>query len=181
MKSEHIKSFGEFTRSQRILEADGFGTLPYLEKKDGNVYYYFFKLDSEKDKSQKGYMLTIGKYSQYEDTPGAKNSYSVLNVNEIGVEVIDDIAIDKKDIPNLNDTSFQLTDNELSRFFEQCSKAVSDYLEQNPKVVRFYDEMQDNLDAKNYLEYLKSVLVGKLGGEWTAQEGSNKKVVVISR
>lgn len=181
MKSEHIKSFGEFTRSQRILEADGFGTLPYLEKKDGNVYYYFFKLDSEKDKSQKGYMLTIGKYSQYEDTPGAKNSYSVLNVNEIGVEVIDDIAIDKKDIPNLNDTSFQLTDNELSRFFEQCSKAVSDYLEQNPKVVRFYDEMQDNLDAKDYLEYLKSVLVGKLGGEWTAQEGSNKKVVVISR
>ena len=181
MKSEHIKSFGEFTRSQRILEADGFGTLPYLEKKDGNVYYYFFKLDSEKDKAQKGYMLTIGKYSQYEDTPGAKNSYSVLNVNEIGVEVIDDIAIDKKDIPNLNDTSFQLTDNELSRFFEQCSKAVSDYLEQNPKVVRFYDEMQDNLDAKDYLEYLKSVLVGKLGGEWTAQEGSNKKVVVISR
>ena len=181
MKSEHIKSFEDFSKSYRVLESDGFGTMPYLEKKDGNVYYYFFKLDPEKGEEQKGYMLTLGKYSQYEDTPGAKNSYSVINVNQIGTEIIDDIAVDKKEIPNLNNTTFKLSDNELSRFFEQCGKAVSNYLEQNPKVVRFYDEMQDNLDAKNYLEYLKSVLVGILGGEWTAQEGSNKKVVVISR
>jgi len=180
-KPQFIKNFDEYSKIHGVLEADGFGTLPYLEKKDGNVYYYFFKLDSEKDKSQKGYMLTIGKYSQYEDTPGAKNSYAVLNVNQIGTELIDDIAIDKKDIPNLNNTSFKLTDNEFSRFLEQCGKAISDYLEQNPKVVRFYDEMQDNIDADNYLEYLKSVLVGSLGGEWTAQDGSNKKVVVISR
>ena len=126
-------------------------------------------------------MLTAGKYSQYEDTPGAKNSYAVLNTNEIGVELIDDIAIDKKEIPNLNETPFKLSDGELSRFFEVCAKAISDYLEQNPKVVRFYDEMQNNMEVSNYLEYLKSVLVGKLGGEWSAQEGSNKKVVVISR
>ncbi len=181
MKSEHIKSFEDFSKSYRVLESDGFGTMPYLEKKDGNVYYYFFKLDPEKGEEQKGYMLTLGKYSQYEDTPGAKNSYAVINANEIGSEIIDDIAVDKKEIPNLNSTTFKLSDNELSRFFEQCGKAVANYLEQNPKVVRFYDEMQDNLDAKNYLEYLKSVLVGSLGGEWTAQEGSNKKVVVISR
>jgi hypothetical protein len=181
VKSEHIKSFEDFSKSYRVLESDGFGTMPYLEKKNGNVYYYFFKLDSEKGEEQKGYMLTLGKYSQYEDTPGAKNSYSVMNVNQIGSEIIDDIAVDKKEIPNLNSTTFKLSDNELSRFLEQCGKAVGDYLEQNPKVVRFYDEMQDNLDAKNYLEYLKSVLVGSLGGEWTAQEGSNKKVVVISR
>jgi len=181
VKSEHIKSFEDFSKSYGISESDGFGTMPYLEKKDGNVYYYFFKLDPEKGEEQKGYMLTLGKYSQYEDTPGAKNSYAVINANEIGSEIIDDIAVDKKEIPNLNSTTFKLSDNELSRFFEQCGKAVANYLEQNPKVVRFYDEMQDNLDAKNYLEYLKSVLVGSLGGEWTAQEGSNKKVVVISR
>jgi len=176
-----VKNFEEFTQIYGVLEADGFGTLPYLEKRDGNVYYYFFKLDAEKGGSQKGYMITIGKYSQYEDTPGAKNSYAVLNANEIGVELIDDIAIDKKDIPNLNDTVFKLSEGELSRFLEQTSKAISDYLEQNPKVTRFYDEMQDNLDTSNYLEYVKSVLGGKLGGEWTAQEGSNKKVIVISR
>jgi hypothetical protein len=180
-KPQFIKNFDEYSKSYVVLESDGFGTMPYLEKKDGNVYYYFFKLDPEKGEEQKGYMLTLGKYSQYEDTPGAKNSYSVINVNQIGTEIIDDIAVDKKEIPNLNNTTFKLSDNELSRFFEQCGKAVANYLEQNPKVVRFYDEMQDNLDAKNYLEYLKSVLVGSLGGEWTAQEGSNKKVVVISR
>jgi hypothetical protein len=153
-----IKSFKDFSKSLTIQESDGFGTLPYLEKRDGNIYYYFFKLDSEGEKEQKGYMLTIGKYSQYEDTPGAKNSYSVLNVNEIGTELVDDIAIDKQDIPNLNDTIFNLSDSQLSRFLEQCAKAVGDYLEQNSKVVRFYDEMQTNIDAKNYLEFLKSVV-----------------------
>lgn len=178
---QKIKNFEDFSRLNKIHESDGFGTLPFLEKKKGNVYYYFFKLVQEKDKSQKGYMLTIGKYSHYEDTPGAKNSYSVLNVNQIGTEIIDDIAVDKSDIPILNETKFKFTENEISRFFGQCGKALLVYLEQNPKVVRFYDEMQDNIESKNYLEYLRSVLVGRLGGEWTAQEGSNKNVVIISR
>ena len=59
-----IKSFEDFSKSLTIQESDGFGTLPYLEKRDGNIYYYFFKLDSDGGKEQKGYMLTIGKYSQ---------------------------------------------------------------------------------------------------------------------
>ena len=160
-----IKNFEAFSKSMSLQEADGFGTMPFLEKKNGNVYYYFFKLDPEKGEEQKGYMVTIGKYSEYEDTPGAKNSYGVINANQIGPEIIDDIAVDKKEIPNLNKTSFKLSENELSRFFEQIGKAVANYLEQNAKVVRFYDEMQDNLETKNYLEYLKSVLVGSLGGE----------------
>lgn len=181
MKTIHIKNFEDFEKTHGILESDGFGTLPFLEKKDGNIYYYFFKLDSQKKEEQKGFMLAIGKYSQYEETPGAKNSYAVLNVNEIGVELIDDIAIGNEEIPNLDEGKFKLEDNELSRFLEQCSKSISNYLEQNAKVVRFYDEMQDNLECDNYLEYLKSIVVGQLGGEWAAQEGSNKKVVIISR
>ena len=48
-----VKNFDDFSREYGISEADGFGTLPYLEKKDGNVYYYFFKLDTEKGGSQR--------------------------------------------------------------------------------------------------------------------------------
>ena len=33
-----IKSFEDFSRSMSIQEADGFGTMPYLEKRDGSVY-----------------------------------------------------------------------------------------------------------------------------------------------
>ena len=102
---KQIKNFDQFERGYKVLESDGFGTMPYLEKKNGNIYYYFFKLDPVKGEEQKGYMLTLGKYSQYEDTPGAKNSYAVINVNEIGSEIIDDIAIDKKEIPSLLEVS----------------------------------------------------------------------------
>lgn len=180
--AKFIKNFDEFSKFNGVNESDGFGTLPFLEEKNGNVFYYFFKMDTEDKKNpQKGFMITIGKYSQYEDTPGSKNSYGVINANQIGTEVIDDVALDKKDIPTLNETKFKLSDGELSRFLEQTSKAVASYLEQNPKVVRFYDEMQDNIETSNYLEYLKSVLVSSLGGSWSAQEGSNKKVVVLSR
>ena len=50
---KQIKNFDQFERGYRVLESDGFGTMPYLEKKDGNIYYYFFKLDPEKGEEQK--------------------------------------------------------------------------------------------------------------------------------
>jgi hypothetical protein len=51
---KQIKNFDQFESEYRVLESDGFGTMPYLEKKNGNIYYYFFKLDPEKGEEQKG-------------------------------------------------------------------------------------------------------------------------------
>jgi hypothetical protein len=76
-------------------------------------------------------MLSVGKYSQYEIMEGPKNSYAVLNVNEIAPEIIEDIAIKKSEIPEFNDVKFKLKDNDLSRFLEQVAKALQNYLEKN--------------------------------------------------
>lgn len=177
---KRIQNFSDFLKSSSVNEGDGFGTFPFLLVKDGDIYNYLFQLELENG-SQKGFMLVVGKYSQYETMEGPKNSYAILNVNEIAPEIIEDIAIKKSEIPDLNDVKFTLKDNDLSRFLEQVSKALLNYLEKNPKVIRIFDEMQDNMDIENYEEMVKSVLLSFLGPEWSMQEGSHKGTFIISR
>lgn len=177
MKSK-VLSFSDFHK--KINEGDGFGTLPFLQEKDGDIYYYLFQLELEKGKSV-GIMFMIGKYSQFETTEGPKNSYAVLNVNQIAPEIIEDIAMGRTDLPLLNDEKFSLDGNDLSRFFEQISKAILTYLEKNPKVIRIFDEMETNLDIDNYEETMKSILLSYIGPEWSIQQGSQEKTYIISR
>lgn len=177
---KRIQSFSDFTKSNTVNEGDGFGTYPFLLMKEGDIYNYLFQLELENG-AQKGFMLVVGKYSQYENMEGPKNSYAILNVNEVAPEIIEDIAIKKSEVPDLNNQKFSLKDNDLSRFLEQISKALLNYLEKNPKVIRIFDEMQDNADIENYEEMLKSVLISFLGPEWAMQEGSHKGTFIISR
>lgn len=175
-----IQNFTDFIKKSKINEGDGFGTFPFLLIKSGDIYNYLFQLELENGE-QKGFMVVIGKYSKYESAEGPKNSYAVINVNEISTEIIEDIAIKKSDIPDLNDQKFELKDNNLSRFLEKIAKSVINYLEKNPKVVRIFDEMQDNLDIENYEDMVKSVLLSFLGPEWSMQEGSHKGTFIFSR
>jgi hypothetical protein len=112
---------------------------------------------------------------------GPKNSYAVLNVNEIAPEIIEDIAMGKAEIPEMSDGKFRLRDNDMSRYFEQISKAILSYLEKNPKVIRIFDEMQDHLEVENYGENMKSILLSFIGPEWSIQEGSHEGTFIISR
>lgn len=177
-----IASFGQFINSMN--ESDGFGTSPFLLEKEGDVYHYFFNLDQEKSEDQLGFHLVVGKYSDNEVIEGPKNSYCVLTLNQISPEIIEDIAVKKEDVPQTNKDKFKMGGNEISRLMESIFKCVNSYLEANPKVTRIYDEMQDNLelDGKGeYMEYMKSIAISQLGGNWSIQQGSTKKSVIISR
>jgi hypothetical protein len=176
---DKLKKFQDFVDS-KINESDGFGTYPFLLKKEGDLYYYFYQLELENG-GQKGFMLVVGKYSKYETLEGPKNSHAVLNINEISPEIIEDIAINKEDIPEINEEKFSLSDNNLSRFMEQISKCLDNYLNKNPKVVRIFDEMSDNLEIENYEEYFRSIVLSNLGKDWSMQDGSTKEVFIISR
>jgi hypothetical protein len=176
-----IKKFAEFT-SERIVESDGFGTLPFLEKKNGNIYSYFFKIDSDSGK-QRGFFLSLGKYSEFQDTPGPKNSYSVIRINEISERIIEDLAIDKAEIPLLNKEKFSVEGNEGSRLLEVIAKALLDYLQKNPQVIRFFDEIKVNAEfpGRDYLQDMKTTASEFLGPEWSVQEGTNSETLIISR
>jgi hypothetical protein len=177
-----ILRFNEFNSG--LYESDGFGTSPFLLKKVSDVYHYFFNIESEDEKGHMGYHLTIGKYSDKEMITGAKNSYCVLALNQISPEIIEDLAIDKEEIPDQHDEKFEASGGEVSRLMEICSKCILNYLELNPKVSRIYDEIQQNLSFQGkgtYIEYMKSIVISYLGENWRVQEGSTKNSVLISR
>jgi hypothetical protein len=165
----------------QLNEADGFGTLPFLFKKDGDLCYYFFQIDKEKG-GQQGYVFLIGKYSRFENMEGPKNSYAVINLNQIEPEVIEDIAIENtKNLPEANSNKFKLKGGELARLYKQIGKCLLNYLEKNPKTIRIVDEMNQNLVLNNYEEYTRSMLISILGDEWHLQPGSRKGVYVLNR
>jgi hypothetical protein len=177
-----IATFCQFINNMN--ESDGFGTSPFLLEKSGDIYNYFFNLDIEKSEDQSGFHLIIGKYSDQEVIEGPKNSYCVLTINQISPEIIDDIAVKKEDIPQTNSEKFKMGGNDISRLMEYVFKCVTDYLESNPKVTRIYDEMQDNLFLEGkgeYIEYMKSLAISQLGGNWSIQQGATKNSVIISR
>lgn len=181
--NKFISNFKDFSKDL-ISESDGFGTSDFLMKKVSDVYHYFFTLEDEDGENSMGYHLIIGKYSESEVIEGAKNSYCVLNINEIAPELIEDIAIDKEGIPATNDVEFRIESNELSRLMEYTFKCVSDYLTYNPKIVRIYDELQKNLDYKGkgeYVEYMKSIALSNLGSRWSVQNGISEDSIIISR
>ena len=170
--------------SKTIHESDGFGTSPFLLVKNGDIYNYFFNIENEKGGEEKGFHFIVGKYSNNEVIDGPKNSYCVLTLNEISQELIEDIAVEKEEVPQPNTMKFKAGGNEVSSIVEYASKCLSSYLEANPKINRIYDEIQDNLefDGKGeYIEFMKSIVLSYLGSNWSVQQGSSKKSVLISR
>ena len=182
--NKFISSFKDFNTNNPIHESDGFGTSDFLMRKISDVYHYFFTLDNSDGENPMGYHLIIGKYSEDEVIEGAKNSYCVLNINQISPELIEDIAIDKESIPTPNDNEFRSDSNELSRIMEFTFKCVQDYLTYNPKIVRIFDEIQKNLKFKGkgeYTEYMKSIALANLGSRWSVQQGTDSESIIISR
>ena len=100
-----IKRFHDFVNS--VFEADGYGTSPFLLKKEKDIYNYFFYIDTEKEGIQNAFRLLIGKYSDHQTIDGAKNSYCVLSINKISSEMLEDIAVSKEDLPPTNSENFK--------------------------------------------------------------------------
>lgn len=108
--NKFVTKFSDF--SFQMNESDGFGTSPFLMKKQSDIYHYFFNLDKENGETE-AYHLIVGKYSDREVIEGPKNSYCVLTINQISPEIVEDIAADKEDIPKMNSQKFKMDSGEL--------------------------------------------------------------------
>ena len=182
-----IKDFNEFLVNSKAVnktvnEGDGFGTLPFLLVKKDGVFHYLFNMETV-DSKESGFHLSVGKYSEYEPIDGPKNSYAVLNINEVSNEIIENVSMGIGEIPELNKEKIEVLPEVQSRLMETISKCLMNYLEAEPKVTRIYDEMQDNLElvGSDYMEYMKSIVISFLGDEWSVQKGSDNNLVLLLR
>ena len=177
-----IKKFNEFLDS--VFESDGFGTKPFLLRKEKDIFNYLFYIDTGEEGKQDAFRLMIGKYSSHQVIDQPKNSYCVLSVNKISSEQLEDISVTKADLPPTTSAEFKMSESDVSRLFETVSKCILDYLEYNAKVSKIYDEIQDNLVFKGegtYMEFMKSIVISYLGEDWSVQEGVDKNSILISR
>lgn len=180
---ENRKNLGKF-EEHNVAESDGFGTSQFFSIKDEERTHYYFTLERDnKDGEQNiGVHLQFGNYSEYEAVEGPKNSYFVMNMNQISVEKVQDLSRGTGEPGLIGREKFKVDDAEMSRLYKLISKCILDHLENEPKVTRIYDELQDNLEFDgDYIEYMKSIVISFLGEEWTVQEGSHENLVLLIR
>lgn len=182
IKDNKILKFNDFI----LFEASGFGTAPFFKIKENDVIHYFFKIDAdleERKKERINFHLKFGHYSKNEHIDGPKNSYMVMEINEISTEEIEDLARDLRTPTEINNIKIKLTKREISRLYKQIAKCIIDYLDGEPKISRIYDELQTNIEFGeiDYNEYIKSIIHSYLNNTWSIQDTSNKNVKLLMR
>jgi len=172
----HIKLFEQF-----LMEEDGFGRDFFVKKKEGKVSKYFFKIDGEEESL--GFIINIGKLSRESSIDEAENSYCVLSAEPIKIRVLDDYLVKGTDYKSREDDDFDLTKSEFMRFYKILSEAIKDYLQNNPKVSKIYDEILMNLDmeTKEYEDNVKSLIDEWSYEKWSVQDVSDKRTLLYSR
>ncbi len=173
---KHIKLYENF-----LLETDGFGRDYFVKKKDGKSSKYFFKIEGQE--STLCFVLTIGKRSRKISIESAENSYGVISVEAIKEPIMDDYLVNDTEYKSKDDETFILTKSEIMRFYSIVSEAIKDYLESNPKISIFYDEMLFNIEMEipDYKRIVKNLMDNWSYGKWSIQEGSSDKIMIYSR
>lgn len=121
----------------------GYGDQPFMFFKNGDTGIYMFKV------AERGFVLTAGKFSKFTQPSENKSNYCVLQITELSVSALDQAVIDQgKFQPNSN--QINATDAELTKILNQVSLCVSDYLQKNPTVTKFYDEIQATVSSQEY-------------------------------
>jgi hypothetical protein len=174
---KHIKLFEQFL----LLEEDGFGRDFFVKKKEGKVSKYFFKIEGEDDNL--GFIVNIGKLSRESSIDDAENSYAVISVEPIKVSVLDDYLVKETDYKSREDDEFSLSKSEFMRFYKILSEAIKDYLQNNPKVSKIYDEIPLNLDFEisEYQDKVESLMDEWSYERWSVQEGTSDRTLMYTR
>jgi|688.fasta_scaffold481240_3 hypothetical protein len=172
----YIKLFEQF-----LLEEDGFGRDFFAKKKDGKVSKYFFKIEGEEETL--GFIINIGKLSRGSSIDEAENSYSVISSEPIRVSTLDDYLVNETDYKSREDEEFSLTKSEFMRFYKILSESIKDYLQNNPKVSKMYDEIPLNLDMElsEYQDRVESLMDEWSYEKWSVQDGSSERTLMYTR
>lgn len=175
MRNKRIHDFKSF-----INETNGYGKESFFFAKEGDNSNYLFKIEDGDE--HRGFVLTIGKFSKFTQTGESKNGYGVLSVVELSEADLDQAVTDKGQFES-NEKIINFTDDVARKFFKIVADCVADYLQNNPKVARFYDELQSSIQMEAYAEHIKDCVMDWPGGAdtWHFQEVEADKLNIISK
>jgi len=167
----HIKTF------EQLNEMNGYGNEAFFFAKDGDQDNYLFKI--EDGNKRRGFVISIGKFSKFTQPTEAKSAYGVIGLTELDEEALDQ-AVTDKGVFDPNENRIEVKRDPLTKIMDTLAKVVDNYLQNEPKVNKFYDEMQANIKSELYDEAIKDS-VNEWPGEWHFQEIEKGKLNMISK
>ncbi len=123
---------------------DGYGNQAFYFAKNGDTSNYFFKLTDGKE--QLSYVISIGKFAKFVQPTEAKANYGVITLTQLKEEVLDQAVLDKG-IFQTNSEMINVSEGQVTKLLNHLGIIIEDYLQKNPQINKFYDEMQATLQT----------------------------------
>lgn len=158
-------------------EEHGYGQQAFFFAKNGDTNNYFFKLKSGQE--DHGFVVSIGKFAKFTQPTEQKINFGVLGITKLSEADLDQAVIDEGKFTT-NSETIVADEKLLGKILEQLSLIVEDYLQKNPAVSKFYDELQSSLQAPDYDNKL-AVSLSKWPGNWHLQIFEKNKLNIISK
>lgn len=174
--SDKILNFNDFIFESEEL---GYGNQDFFFAKNGDTCNYFFKIQTNQVLS--GFVISISKFAKFAHPTEDKIKYGVLSITKLKTEDLDQAVISGgKYTPNTD--IINVDDKTTSKLLKQLGLIVNDYIQKNPSVVKFYDEMQVSLSASDYDNKFALSLASWPGGneKWKLQTIEEGKYNTIS-
>lgn len=172
-----IKDF----KNYRLNEEAGYANDYYVDQKVEKSQYYFFKAGEGKDEI--GLIAKIGKFSKSSIISETEKSYGVIHLETITPNDMDDYLVNDSEYKSKDDVKFPIPSDLLNQTFVIIQKALDNYLEKNPKVTKFYDEILENLDMspEDYTSFITPKIEEWSDGRWSIQSGATQSVLIYTK
>ena len=169
--------------SENLLEdnsENGYGQQAFYFAKNGDTNNYFFKIQTGQDKN--GFVVSIGKFSKFTQPTEQKLEYGVISITKLDDEELDQAVVDQGKF-NTNTNEIDTNDALVEKLLTHLALIIEDYVQKNPKVSKFYDEMQSSLRVADYDNKFAVSLDKWPGGNeaWKLQTMEKGKMNIISK
>jgi hypothetical protein len=96
---------------------------------------------------------------------------------------MDDYLVNDSEYKSKEDEKFSLPLDLLNQAYVIIQKSLDNYLEKNPKVTKFYDEILENLDMNpdDYTSFITPKIEEWSGGRWSIQSGATENVLIYMK
>jgi hypothetical protein len=161
-------------------EENGYGQQAFYFAENGDTDNYFFKIKDGQETH--ALVVSIGKFAKFTQPTEDKSMFGVLGITKLKEDDLDQAVIDNGKFTT-NTETITASESLTSKFLEHLALIIEDYLQKNPKVSKFYDELQTTFQAPDYDNKFSVSLAKWPGGNetWHLQEVEKGKTNTISK